>query len=138
MSPAGWSESLGAYQLAEPLARCLAGGSLDVDPLEVIAIARIRLHLRLGGRPRERHRRLDVIVVGVDLDHFAHLAEIGHVLGAEVQHGDPVPEHTGSQIHHDVGAFLGEGDGSEPLQGFDLVELYPHATGRGHDAVEVG
>ena len=53
---------------------------MDVDPLEVVAIARVGLHLGLCSGTRQGQRRLDTGFV-LELHQPADRPEVGEILG---------------------------------------------------------
>src|SRR5690606_29092754 len=100
-------------------ARLLAGRGRDVEPLEVVAIAREALDLGLRGRTRQREGALGSLAG--HLDDLADPTEARQVLRAEVEHAGPVPEGPGVLVDRDVVVGLLRRDGAQPLQALRLI-----------------
>ncbi len=59
----------------------------------------------------------------MELYQTADLSEMSQVIGAKVEHGHTVAEHTAPRVYHKIAAGLADSHGSQPLQGFRLVQL---------------
>ena len=136
MSPDTVASALARIDLAEPPAGRLAGRRLDVDALEVVAVARISLHLGLGRRTGQRKRGLDVVLV-CELDEIADRPEEGEIFRTEVEHGHAMAVYPGLDVDHHIRALLGQRYCGEPLHRLHLVEFDTEPACRGNDAVDV-
>jgi len=134
----GGGDRLLAHHLGQNPAGLLACGGNDVHPLEVVAVARVALDLRLGGRAGERQSSLHLAGLIAELHQLADLAEVGQVLGAEIEHRDLVAKDPGAGVDDDIPAGLGGGHRREPLEGFRLVELDAEAAGGFDDSGNFG
>ncbi len=87
------------HQTGQDAARFFLGGRDDVDPLEVIAVTGVGLDLGLGRGTGERQGRFDDARLVLEFHQPADLAEVGQLVGAEIEHHDAVPEDTGACVH---------------------------------------
>jgi len=116
---------------------CCAGGGLDVDALEVIAVAGVGLDLGLRRGARKRQGRLYHAGLLVEFHDFAHLAEIVQLLRAEIEHHHAVTKDTAFRVGGDILAALEGCHGGQPLQGLFGIQFNAQSLGRFDDALKI-
>ena len=125
---AALAKTTGDFGLAEDVAQegagLLAGGGLEVHPLEKVGVAGKELHPRLGGAARERDGRLHPGPVG-DLHDVGDAAIARQHLRVKVQERDAVAVDARLDVHGEIatGGVAGR-HGRQPLARRRLVHLH--------------